>query len=750
MSLKLDSKSREIARARHANIEGIIKLGGYEAEIDYEISPLTTIGDLVSSEPQKTASRSASMTSSQNMASLTSEFKPVIPSLNQGTDSRDPLLDLTNNKVQKPHPVSKQKYPNSGIDIDSKLDQVLRPHQKEAVAFLHECVTGQRSFEGKGALLADEMGLGKTLSTIALIWKLVRRKSDGVQECNKVLVVCPVTLIANWNREFKKWIDINRLGVLSINAKQGSAADKQDIKNFGRNRVYNVLIMGYEKVLTCASELSEIKFDLLVCDEGHRLKSSTNKVLKVLKQLDVERKIVLTGTPIQNDLVEFYTIVDFINPGILGLSSSFQKDYIRHILRSRDVNCRNRDVIERGEFLSSKLIALTNEFTLRRTSDILTSFLTTKTDVILFCKPTALQLSLFEDIKRTNTFKAAYSRSQGGILGLITLFKKICNSPSLLAPEGKAEESELLGLDFGLGVELKNKTSGKLSVLIPLLLEIQRLGEKVVLVSNYTQTLDLLEQSANKLNMKSLRLDGTIANKERDKLVNQFNTLSAEASMIFLLSAKAGGVGLNLIGASRLILFDNDWNPSVDLQAMARIHRDGQKRPVFIYRLLTAGCIDEKIFQRQLMKNNLSDKFLDQKADSTTDVFDSDELKDLFSVSETSSSTHYLLECDCGGDGELVQVPLDELSENTSEDLTSSQSGYISALDFKQEDKRPKVRKDNIRRALQDYRHFDVKDDHFCEDEAVNEIVNNMKKKGIPSPITFVMTKTSGTKEVEP
>ena len=188
MSLKLDSKSREIARARHTNIDGIIKLGGYEAEIDYEISAVTD-GESISREP---ASRSASMTSSQNLSGLSSEFKPVIPSLKSAPDARDPLLDVTNNKIQKQQPVFKQNYQNSGIDIDSKLDLVLRPHQKEAVAFLHECVTGQRSYQGKGALLADEMGLGKTLSTIALIWKLVRRNSDGVQVCNKVLIVCPV------------------------------------------------------------------------------------------------------------------------------------------------------------------------------------------------------------------------------------------------------------------------------------------------------------------------------------------------------------------------------------------------------------------------------------------------------------------------------------------------------------------------------------------------------------------------------
>lgn len=735
MMLKVDSTSREMARARHTKTDGIIKLGGYEAEVDYELQENEET-DHVKSGMSHTQSPSQETLQAQSLAQPSAQFKSVKPSINNPLQ-RGPLHDVTN----KDRPA--RSYPNSGIDIDAKLDQVLRPHQKEAVDFLANCVTGRCSFGGNGALLADEMGLGKTLSTIALIWRLLRHE-DGAHACNKVLIVCPVTLIANWNREFKKWIDVNRVGILSVNGKQGAAADKQDIRNFGKNRVYNVLIMGYEKVLSCASELSGVNFDLLVCDEGHRLKSSTNKVLKVLKDLLIPRKIVLTGTPIQNDLIEFFTIVDFLNPGILGLFAAFQKNYIRHILRSRDVNCKNKEIRDRGEELSNKLISLTSQFTLRRTSDIISSFLPKKTDVVIFCQPTALQLSLFEDIQKTKAFTSAWSGPQGCALSLINLFKKICNSPSLIAKESKVQDTaDLVASDFGVDVDLKNKTSGKLLVLIPLLLEIQQLGEKVVLVSNYTQTLDLLEQSVNKLNMNSLRLDGSTPNKERDKLVNAFNKLPASSVMVFLLSAKAGGVGLNLVGASRLVLFDNDWNPSVDLQAMARIHRDGQERPVFIYRLLTSGCIDEKIFQRQLMKNNLSDKFLDNKADSRNDVFDLDDLKDIFSVTASSSSTHELLECDCNGNGETMEVRGESEDENDV-DLTSSQLRWMTALDFKQEDNRPKVRRINIRKALQDYRHYRVSDGHYCEDDAVNEIVKTMGRKQIPCPITLVMTKVTG------
>ena len=169
--------------------------------------------------------------------------------------------------------------------------------------------------------------------------------------------------------------------------------------------------------------------------------------------------------------------------------------------------------------------------------------------------------------------------------------------------------------------------SGKINIIVPLLLEIASLGEKIVLISNYTKTLDLLEQVLRKVSLTFSRLDGSTPNNVRNKLVNQFNT-NPDIN-VFLLSSKSGGMGINLVGASRLILFDNDWNPATDLQSMSRIHRDGQLKPCFIYRLFTTGCIDEKIFQRQLVKNKLSSKFLDNDATSKSDVFDNDDLKNI-------------------------------------------------------------------------------------------------------------------------
>ena len=148
----------------------------------------------------------------------------------------------------------------------------------------------------------------------------------------------------------------------------------------------------------------------------------------------------------------------------------------------------------------------------------------------------------------------------------------------------------------------------------------------------------------------------------RNKLVNQFNT-NPDIN-VFLLSSKSGRMGINLVGASRLILFDNDWNPATDLQSMSRIHRDGQLKPCFIYRLFTTGCIDEKIFQRQLVKNKLSSKFLDNDATSKSDVFDNDDLKNIFEIdTSTISNTHDLLECVCEGDGSMLSQPTIEESE---------------------------------------------------------------------------------------
>lgn len=258
-------------------------------------------------------------------------------------------------------------------------------------------------------------------------------------------------------------------------------------------------------------------------------------------------------------------------------------------------------------------------------------------------------------------------------------------------------------------------------------------------MSNFTQTLDFLATVLLKLNIQFVRLDGSSASNTRDKLVSDFH--KAEGFTVFLLLAKAGGVGLNLVGASRLVLFDNDWNPSVDLQAMARIHRDGQKKPVFIYRLFTTGCIDEKIFQRQLMKGTLSDMFLDDKSESSLNIFDFEDLKDLFNIADTNCNTHDLIECPCSGEGESLESSQKQDSQDdTDEDDELPSLGWMSALDLHKLAPDNNAKKQSIRLALSHYKHFDPFE---CDsgvdvlDEVVNNLLQKLKEERL---LTYVFT----------
>lgn len=671
------------------------------------------------------------------------------------------------------NPLIMNTFQGSEVDIivDPLLCKMLRNHQRIGVKFMYDCLLGletnltaestddkscrlERDSDIKGCILADDMGLGKTLMTITLIWTLLKQTPFASKvQCSqlgvplsgmisKVVIVCPVTLIGNWKREFKKWLGLNRIGILTLNPKNNVDMDKISVRNFIKvNRTYQVLILGYEKVLTVQEELlkQKDKLDLLICDEGHRLKNGASKILKVLKSLDIDKKVILTGTPIQNDLNEFFTIIDFVNPGVLGTYASFKKLYINPISRARDINNKfNTKVIEQGEEKSNQLIEFTKRFILRRSNNILSKFLPPKTDIILFCRPTIEQIKAFRDIienVRVDMNNITFNTS----LGLINLMKKVCNSPSLLSNDPYYQSN----VDSNIfTVSNKSNSSGKLTVLLELLLEIKATSpmEKVVIVSNYTQSLDIIQGLMNSNQLSNCRLDGATPAKQRDMLVNTFN--NNPNIFGFLLSAKAGGVGLNLIGASRLVLFDNDWNPAVDLQAMSRIHREGQKRPCYIYRLITTGCIDEKILQRQLMKHNLTRKFLSSNTSDTgsanDDLFDKSDLKDLFTIHQnTKSNTHDLI-CRCDGLGEEFDDDEEVLKAPA---LDGSFEQWSNALDAKRkmdvlESQRTQLEKKLLKQCLLDYKHIDPDRSLDLYDDVATEVYKKGKKN-----ITFAFIK---------
>nr|KAF6405548.1 hypothetical protein HJG63_016347 [Rousettus aegyptiacus] len=425
----------------------------------------------------------------------------------------------------------------------------------------------------------------------------------------------------------------------------------------------------YEMLLRSLDQIKNIKFDLLICDEGHRLKNSTIKTTTALISLSCEKRIILTGTPVQNDLQEFFALIDFVNPGILGSLSSYRKIYEEPIIISRQPSASEEEK-ELGERRAAELTCLTGLFFLRRTQEVINKYLPPKIENVVFCRPGALQIELYRKLLNSQSVRFCLEGLLENSPHLICIgaLKKLCNHPCLLFNSVKEkecsstwDENEEKSLYEGLinvfpadynPLLFTEKESGKLQVLTELLAVIHELRptQKVVLVSNYTQTLNILQEVCKRHGYTYTRLDGQTPISQRQQIVDVFNS-KYSSDFIFLLSSKAGGVGLNLIGGSHLILYDIDWNPATDIQAMSRVWRDGQKHPVHIYRLLTTGTIEEKIYQRQISKQGLSGAVVDLTRTSEHMQFSVEELKNLFTLHESSHCiTHDLLNCDCTGE----------------------------------------------------------------------------------------------------
>ncbi|XP_021937770.1 DNA repair and recombination protein RAD54B-like isoform X3 [Zootermopsis nevadensis] len=552
------------------------------------------------------------------------------------------------------------------VVVDMCLARVLRPHQRLGIVFMYECVMGMRKSQYHGAILADEMGLGKTLQCIAIVWMLLKQGPyGGWPILQHVLIVTPSSLVANWQNEFLRWLGRERIQTFVVDQKNRP-------KDYINLPHVPVMLISYEMFLRYYDDISQIQFDLLICDEGHRLKNTTIRTYALLYQIDCKRRILLTGTPIQNDLHEFYALVNFINPGVLGSSTEFRKYFEDPILASRQPSA-DEDIIHLGEHRAMELNHCTSWFILRRTQEVINKYLPTRQEMVVFCHSTPLQQAMYKTAVDYWESRGCQSGPEEvGHLGVITALKKICNHPSLVRPR---QSEQLLGEDI-IQYLVQNypekddavlsQKSGKLDVVTCLLQELNRMKEKVVLVSYFTQTLDLLAAMCEQKQYKFSRLDGSTPSMQRMQIVKRFNSLHSD-HFVFLLSAKAGGVGLNLTGASRLILYDSDWNPATDLQAMSRIWRDGQMRSVYIYRLLTAGSIEEKIFQRQISKTGLSGAVVDPQNQSTIRL-SNEELKDLFTFHHDSACmTHEMLGCQCAGVG-LVPPHEVERNHNVTED----------------------------------------------------------------------------------
>ncbi|RMZ87538.1 hypothetical protein DV736_g5229, partial [Chaetothyriales sp. CBS 134916] len=560
--------------------------------------------------------------------------------------------------------------PKVPVVIDPRLAKVLRPHQVEGVKFLYKCTTGMIEERAKGCIMADEMGLGKTLQCITLMWTLLKQSPmAGKGTIQKCVIACPASLVKNWANELVKWLGPNAINPFAVDGKATKEELTSQLKQWaivsGRQVTRPVLIVSYESLRLNIDELKDVKIGLMLCDEGHRLKNADSNTYLALTGLNVERRVILSGTPIQNDLTEYFSLLDFANPGYLGTRVDFRKRFELPILRGRDAAGSVQDR-EKGEAATKELGETVNKFIIRRTNDILSKYLPIKYEHVVFCNLAPFQLDLYNHFIRSPDIKSLLKGKGSQPLKAIGILKKLCNHPDLLDLEADLPGSENCWPDDyapksgrGRDRDVKCWWSGKFMVLERMLARIrQDTNDKIVLISNYTQTLDVLESLCRVRRYGCLRLDGTMNVNKRQKLVDKFNDPEGD-EFVFLLSSKAGGCGINLIGANRLILFDPDWNPAADQQALARVWRDGQKKDCFVYRFMGTGTIEEKIFQRQSHKQALSSTVVDSN-EEVERHFTLESLRELFQFKpDTNSDTHDTFKCKrCTPDGaQTIKAP---------------------------------------------------------------------------------------------
>lgn len=466
-----------------------------------------------------------------------------------------------------------------------------------------------------------------------------------------------------------KWLGKDAVTPFAIDGKASKAELTTQLRQWsvasGRAVVRPVLIVSYETLRLNVEELNNTPIGLMLCDEGHRLKNGESQTFVALNSLNVARRVILSGTPIQNDLSEYFSLLNFANPSLLGTRNDFRKKYELPILRGRDAAGTEADR-KKGDECLAELLTLVNKFIIRRTNDILSKYLPVKYEHVVFCNLAPFQMDLYNYFIQSPDIKSLLRGKGSQPLKAIILLKKLCNHPDLLDPSTDLPGSEKYFPDDyvpkdsrGRDRDVKPWYSGKMQVLDRMLARIrQDTNDKIVLISNYTQTLELFEKLCRARNYGVLRLDGTMKVSKRQKLVDRFNDPEG-TEFVFLLSSKAGGCGLNLIGANRLVLFDPDWNPAADQQALARVWRDGQKKDCFVYRFIATGTIEEKIFQRQSHKQSLSSCVVDS-AEDVERHFTLDSLRELFQFKPgTTSDTHDTFKCKrCKPDGkQFLKAP---------------------------------------------------------------------------------------------
>ncbi|KAM9324969.1 DNA excision repair protein ERCC-6 [Gastrophryne carolinensis] len=516
---------------------------------------------------------------------------------------------------------------DEGFCIPGALWKKLYKYQQTGVRWLWELHCQQA-----GGILGDEMGLGKTIQIIAFLaglsYSRIRtRGSDYRYEgLGPSLIVCPATVMHQWVKEFHVWWPQLRVAVLHDT---GSFAGKKVrlIGEIGNSR--GILITSYSNVRLLQEELQKYHWHYVILDEGHKIRNPNAGVTLACKQFRTPHRIILSGSPMQNNLRELWSLFDFVFPGKLGTLPVFMEQFSVPITMGGYSNASPVQV-KTAYKCACVLRDTINPYLLRRMkADVKMSLsLPDKNEQVLFCRLTDEQRQAYQSFIDS---KEVYSILNGDMQifpGLIAL-RKICNHPDLFngGPKilkGTKDEDLEESDEFGYW-----KRSGKLIVVESLLRIWHQQGHRVLLFSQSRQMLQIMEAFLISKGYSYLKMDGTTTIASRQPLISRYN--EDTSIFVFLLTTRVGGLGVNLTGANRVIIYDPDWNPSTDTQARERAWRIGQTKQVTVYRLLTAGTIEEKIYHRQIFKQFLTNRVL--KDPKQRRFFKSNDLHELFTLS---------------------------------------------------------------------------------------------------------------------
>lgn len=556
-----------------------------------------------------------------------------------GDDANEVEDDEQEEEWFKPCPDAPDHEFENGLKLPGDIFPALFDYQKTGVQWLGELYTQQ-----VGGIVGDEMGLGKTIQIISFLASLHYSK----KLTKPIIVVAPATVLRQWVNEFHRWwpplrvsilhssgsgmLDISSEGRMEDAVEQygyskkpskSSKAVKKIVDRVVRNG--HVLVTTYAGLQTYADVLIPVDWEYAVLDEGHKIRNPNTGITINCKELRTPNRVILSGTPMQNNLIELWSLFDFVFPMRLGTLVNFRQAFEVPIKLGGYANATNLQILTAQKCAETLKTAI-SPYLLQRLKVDVASDLPKKSEQVLFCKLTKPQRDAYETFLNSDEMSAIFNRSRQSLYG-IDILRKICNHPDLVDPALKNKP----GYKWG-----NAHKSGKMQVVKALLEMWKQFGHKTLLFSQGVQMLNILEDFVRSLDgFKYLRMDGTTSIKDRQTLVDRFN--NDPDLHVFLLTTKVGGLGVNLTGANRVIIFDPDWNPSTDVQARERAWRLGQKKEVTIYRLMTAGTIEEKIYHRQIFKQFLTNKIL--KDPKQRQTFAMKDLYDLFTLGSADGET---------------------------------------------------------------------------------------------------------------